>query len=431
VRRGALGLAALLVATGGAAGAAPAPAGAATCTTSWAEAADGAWADVTNWTDGVPDADDTACLTAGGTVTLSASAAVADLEIGPGTTLVLDGDVTLTAGVDENGFSGTGGLVNAGVLDLGTHGDIAGWALTQQAGGRLDVTLTSSNGHTGAVGTMALAGTVRVTVPSPLVPATTYGIVGCTCWNDEWSWPTPPPVTVVGSQELRLTRSAFVGLQARTPRLAEDSFVRAAYVTLLGNFPARPEEVDDVDELLAGTLTRTRLARDLTHHTGHWTHEVLRLYTDVLGRVTVDAADRDFWVRALRRGDTTLERLAASMYGSREYLARVGGTPAALVTALFADVLGRAPSDADRAFWTGQLAQVGRGTVAFRVAQSREGRRRLAAATIEEVLRRDPLPAERVYWSDHLLTHGRNDLLFRLVAAYEFRSVAHRHFAYS
>ncbi|MEM8558571.1 MAG: hypothetical protein AAGG50_12175, partial [Bacteroidota bacterium] len=49
----------------------PAWATAQTCTTSWATAADGDWFDEANWTDGLPTADDTACIDAPGTYTVT------------------------------------------------------------------------------------------------------------------------------------------------------------------------------------------------------------------------------------------------------------------------------------------------------------------------------------------------------------------------
>jgi hypothetical protein len=67
-----------------------------TCTTEWAAPTSGTWSDDDNWTDGAPDASDTACITAPGTyvVTLDRRQALAGLVVG-GTsglqTLIVDG----------------------------------------------------------------------------------------------------------------------------------------------------------------------------------------------------------------------------------------------------------------------------------------------------------------------------------------------------
>ncbi|MEM1115210.1 MAG: hypothetical protein AAF845_03295 [Bacteroidota bacterium] len=61
-----------------------APASAQTCTTSWAAADDGDWSEAANWTAGVPEAGDTACITEAGTytVTLDQRQALAGLVVG-------------------------------------------------------------------------------------------------------------------------------------------------------------------------------------------------------------------------------------------------------------------------------------------------------------------------------------------------------------
>ncbi|HEX8385777.1 MAG TPA: hypothetical protein VF576_06315, partial [Rubricoccaceae bacterium] len=74
-----------------------------TCTTSWTNAAGGSWETPTNWSDGVPDSGDTACITLAGTYTVSQSSsdrAVAGLVVGGGS-----GVQTLTT---FNAFSVTG-----------------------------------------------------------------------------------------------------------------------------------------------------------------------------------------------------------------------------------------------------------------------------------------------------------------------------------
>ncbi|MEM1055204.1 MAG: T9SS type A sorting domain-containing protein [Bacteroidota bacterium] len=81
-----------------------------TCTTSWINASDGDWSDDANWSDGAPEAGDTACITEPGTyiVSLDRDQGLAGLVLGgaSGTqTLVLDRSLTsLTEGtVGPNG----------------------------------------------------------------------------------------------------------------------------------------------------------------------------------------------------------------------------------------------------------------------------------------------------------------------------------------
>jgi len=72
------------------------PAFAQTCTTEWAASTSGVWSDDGNWTNGAPDAADTACITAPGTyvVTLDRRQALDGLVVGGASglqTLVMDG----------------------------------------------------------------------------------------------------------------------------------------------------------------------------------------------------------------------------------------------------------------------------------------------------------------------------------------------------
>lgn len=106
------------------------------CDVSWASGVSGAWSDPTKWSTGsVPSSTQRACITAGGsyTVTLSAPAAVGALKLGAGSgaqTLALQAGVTLTVGAGyEQTAAGTfetrvqtstsfGKLVAGGALTL-------------------------------------------------------------------------------------------------------------------------------------------------------------------------------------------------------------------------------------------------------------------------------------------------------------------------
>ncbi|MEL6616249.1 MAG: hypothetical protein AAFQ43_10950, partial [Bacteroidota bacterium] len=91
-----------------------------TCTTEWAAAASGDWSDDANWTDGAPEATDTACITASGdyVVTLDRTQDLAGLVVGgsSGTqTLAMTGGAITTLG---EGVIGARGLVEIGPAGL-------------------------------------------------------------------------------------------------------------------------------------------------------------------------------------------------------------------------------------------------------------------------------------------------------------------------
>lgn len=82
-----------------------------TCTTSWTNAAGGAWETASNWSDGVPDPGDVACITLGGTYTVTTDRSdrtVAALVVGGAS-----GTQTLTV---FNGFTASGDV------RIGPHG---------------------------------------------------------------------------------------------------------------------------------------------------------------------------------------------------------------------------------------------------------------------------------------------------------------------
>ena len=98
-----------------------------TCTTSWTNAAGGAWESDSNWSSGVPETGDVACLTLGGTYTVTttaASRAFAHLVLGgaSGTqTLESAGRFTLdNATVRPNGRWVLGYTYNGGLFATGT-----------------------------------------------------------------------------------------------------------------------------------------------------------------------------------------------------------------------------------------------------------------------------------------------------------------------
>ncbi len=177
-----LALAAVLLAAG---------ARAQTCTTSWTNAAGGLWTDAANWSDGVPDPGDTACITLAGTYTVDATAdnrTVAGLVVGgaSGTQTLTAryafrvgaaGDASAVATIGANGrvelVGGTGpsptrlrtqGTITvAGTLVLG-----ASTGALDEAGGLLDVApggtlrLETPSGTPPVVGPVSGAATVRV-----------------------------------------------------------------------------------------------------------------------------------------------------------------------------------------------------------------------------------------------------------------------------
>ena len=136
--------------------AAPRSAHAQACTTSWAAAQSGSWSDDANWTDGAPNAGDTACIIEAGTytVTLDRGQALAGLIVGgsSGTqTLVLSGTL---APLGE-GTIGPNGVVQ--IEDSNNCGTCDG--LPDVTG---TLTVEGTLVHRNAVGLLSDGGTVDI-----------------------------------------------------------------------------------------------------------------------------------------------------------------------------------------------------------------------------------------------------------------------------
>lgn len=419
-RAGAFGLAAVTATTVLAGvGASPASAAFPACTTSWATAVDGDWHDAERWSAGVPDGEDLACLDASGTYTVTAAAdvSVTDALVGPGATLVLAGDIVVAAGSFQTG----GTLRNEGTIDLGTHGDIGGGTYEQAPTGLLRIALDGTDGHGDSTfDSMARGGAVQLTATTTLPPRTRYALVGCLCDEYMFSPAWPQPAVVDGPADLATSLNAFGGLAAFTATEPARRATLGPYLELHPDGDDAETFEADVARIEAGTLTPGQLARDLSRSEAHVAGEVDALYRRILGRAP-DAAGLAAWVRAVREDGRTLAYVTASLLGSREH-GSTSPTTAHWVARAFQATLGRDPSPADRARFAADADRVGRGTVAHRLLQSPEGRRRRAAALFDRALSRPPQPADRSYWADRLLGQDDSAVLAALVGSAEARA---------
>jgi hypothetical protein len=116
--------------------------------------------------------------------------------------------------------------------------------------------------------------------------------------------------------------------------------------------------------LVNENIPRSQVALAIENSVEYETRQVAALYQALLDR-TAAPAELASWVNFLSQG-STLAQVKVQILSSQEYLAGHGkGTSSDFVTALYADVLGRAP-DAGASGWESQLANgVSRATVAW------------------------------------------------------------------
>ena len=124
-------------------------------------------------------------------------------------------------------------------------------------------------------------------------------------------------------------------------------------------------------------------------------------YRNFLGRAP-DKAGLTAWLGQLQSGRTP-DQVAAGILGSKEFFADAGSTNQGFVTALYTDVLGRAPDPSGNTFWLNALARgVSRTTVALGFVTSRERAVQEVTAAYEAVLGRAPDSAGLNFWATAL-----------------------------
>jgi uncharacterized repeat protein (TIGR02543 family) len=141
-------------------------------------------------------------------------------------------------------------------------------------------------------------------------------------------------------------------------------------------------------------LSRTDAALEVLHSLEYRTLLVQGYYMSFLHR-SATPTELAFWLSMLGGGATD-EQVAAGILGSTEYFStRGGGTNAGFITALYQDLLGRAPTAAEQAAWD-TLFGMGatREQVALQVLQSVEFRTRLIQGWFQAYLGRAPTAVE-------------------------------------
>jgi len=181
-----------------------------TCTTSWTASNGGSWDEPTNWDAGVPDGQDTACITLAGTYTVQAGGADRAL-----------------VGLVLGGTSGVQTLTSAGQIGLGDA--------TVRANGRWEFQDRTPGGGDGlyATGTVAVEG--EITVPSGVSFLPTGGTLdvapGGTFRVSGWA-------SVGGTSALFRIRGTLEGVDCPFPANTGQCLIRAPVEVLGGTLRA-------------------------------------------------------------------------------------------------------------------------------------------------------------------------------------------------
>jgi len=150
--------------------------------------------------------------------------------------------------------------------------------------------------------------------------------------------------------------ATWIGDQIRYgPQPDGASFVRRMWLDAYDRLPTASELNIGLTNFARGQAPEV-YARNLLNQSTYQTRTggVIRLYQAVFLR-RPDRSGLGYWWREVNRG-VSLRRVAALMVGAPEFKARYGDLDdAGFVDLVYDNVLGRAPSSADRAYWVGEL----------------------------------------------------------------------------
>ncbi|RYV51358.1 DUF4214 domain-containing protein [Pengzhenrongella frigida] len=170
-----------------------------------------------------------------------------------------------------------------------------------------------------------------------------------------------------------------------------------------------------------------QLASTLAISQEYATTEVRRAYVDVLRRQPDDAGLVN-WTNAVMGGVLRPEDLRGALIASQEYYNNAGGSDPAYITALYRDILFRAPQAAEASGWLSVIATTGRGTVSHGVWKSMESARIRVDEAYHQYLGRSADQAGIGGWAPVLQSRGEGALRSAIVDSDEYMQRAFARF---
>jgi hypothetical protein len=232
------------------------------------------------------------------------------------------------------------------------------------------------------------------------ISALEFGCDGATLFGvqlEDAGGTSPRPTELVTIDE---TTGAVVELGSSVEKLdaiaavCGRTFIDGVYLELLGR-QADPGGAAFWSSQISAGASPLSVVKAIESSSEARTAFVTELYQRYLGRAP-DAGGLQHFLGVTAAQGPLPARI--SIIASPEYATNAGGTPNGLVDALYADILGRPASDADRAFWTTALSQSGAGPVIAAVLQSSESATRIVTLTYMRLLGRGPDSAGLAFW---------------------------------
>ncbi len=231
-----------------------------------------------------------------------------------------------------------------------------------------------------------------------------FDVSGTNTFTNAGTFAVSTDIQDFGGALVSVTATAKVNFATQNQRV-----VAQMYQDLL-NRPVDPGGLALFGGLLdANGLTRQQVAQQIVSSQEFHVAEVTSAFQALLKR-SPDAIGLNFFVQQLNSG-TTVEAVKAQIMGSAEYLStRGGGTANGTLNTIFLDVLGRAPSASDLAFFNPELTNnVPLTQIATQVLTSPEAYQDLVKTYYPIYLRRAADPAGVAFFANALQTGARDE----------------------
>ena len=155
----------------------------------------------------------------------------------------------------------------------------------------------------------------------------------------------------------------------------------------------------------------TRLIAAMEASTKYRKARIVNAYKRLLG-FTPTAARIDAELRLIVSGQT-VDEVDMRLMSSSTYYRAEGGTDAAYVRALYAEMLGRVPTKSQTTLWTGRLATQGRAAVVRSIWNNPQATSRRVVAAYQHYLGVNPTSGQSSYWVERLSANDRSDAAMR------------------
>ena len=178
---------------------------------------------------------------------------------------------------------------------------------------------------------------------------------------------------------------SFLFAQTGAPACDPDRFITHAYQDVLGR-PIDPASKTYWLGQMKNGVTRTQVANQLLRSAEKSNERIQNLFNTYLHR-PADGGDLGLYSNMLQHG-TPVEDVRAAILSSQEYFnSRGGGGNLGFITALYQDVLGRAPDSQGSAAFVQQLNTGGsRSAIAHQIVTSQEASARWMNALYQKYL---------------------------------------------